>query len=920
MSDIRLEKQTIILVEVMSGSMQDMALSLEASDYHVIRLLSLEARSFFSSLKEEAILILDSEISGEEALQICSKISDRAQEQECACLFASKSMNLDPVRQQLLREGLAQGVVPWPVPDIILRSCIMPHTRLLSTEKRLRESRRSAKNLFENNHAVMFLVDPINGRIVDANPAAERYYGWSRATMCNMNVAEINTLSPEEIAKAMADAKASNLYYFHFRHRRADGSVRDVEVYSGPVRHKNKDILFSIVFDISERKRAEADLIQARQDWEDIFQAIGHSTLILDSNFRIVEANRATIELTGLSATELAGRNCFEIFHSTNAPPMACPQRRLTVSTKLEISEMEVETLGGTFLVSCTPVFDKAGKLNKVIHIATDISQQKIAVDELRKSEERFRLLADDLPALVCEFLPDSTLTYVNKAYCEYFQTTPEMLLGNRFLGFIPPETRMEAMGHYQGLTVDLPAKTIVHEVIRNGQRHWMEWIDHALFDENGKSVRFQSVGIDITERRQARLELISANRDLENALAVAQELADLSQAANKAKNEFLANMSHEIRTPLNGICGMLQLLQSTTLDEEQKLYVETAFRSSLRLTSLLNDILDLSRIEAGKLPVCHEVFELHSLQEQLLDVFSLTVRNKSISFLFDFDENIPAQVMCDEVRLRQILLNLVGNAVKFTERGGVELSVKSLGPVRQSQIRVLFSVKDTGPGINEEIVSEIFEPFTQAENVYVRKYQGAGLGLTIVRRLVDLMGGEITLENEFGKGCTFVFSLPFKVSDLVLEEKGTAEARGRWETSLSILIAEDDFGNAFFLQRILEKDGHHVTTVHNGKEALKTLRTGFFDVVFMDIQMPVMDGLEATRIIRSWERPASTVPIIALTAYAMVGDREKFLGSGMDGYISKPAKPSGIRTVISEVMKTRMKPAVSNFMKESDH
>jgi signal transduction histidine kinase len=262
---------------------------------------------------------------------------------------------------------------------------------------------------------------------------------------------------------------------------------------------------------------------------------------------------------------------------------------------------------------------------------------------------------------------------------------------------------------------------------------------------------------------------------------------------------EAIAGALHEMALSLEASGYHLVCLPSketTSLDEEQKIYVETAFRSSGRLTDLLNDILDLSRIEAGKLPIHHGAFELRSLQEQLLDVFSLTARNKNITFFFNFDQNLPVQVMGDEIRLRQILFNLVGNAVKFTEIGGVEVSVKSLNQVHQRQIRVLFSVMDTGPGIEDEIIDEVFEPFAQAENVYVRKHQGAGLGLTIVRRLVDLMGGEITLENEFGSGCTFVFSLPFEVPDHAPEKGFASEDIESSDASWTILIAEDDFGN----------------------------------------------------------------------------------------------------------------------------
>ncbi|MFP5257967.1 MAG: ATP-binding protein, partial [Acidobacteriota bacterium] len=411
-------------------------------------------------------------------------------------------------------------------------------------------------------------------------------------------------------------------------------------------------------------------------------------------------------------------------------------------------------------------------------------------------------------------------------------------------------------------------------------------------------------------------------------------EAKSQAESANRAKSEFLANMSHEIRTPLNGILGMLQLLGTTSLDAEQGEYLQNAVKSSRRLTSLLSDILDLSRIEAGKLTVVASPFEPGSLKRSVLDIFSLAAREKNLELTFAIDAAMPELVLGDEARVRQILFNLVGNAIKFTERGSVRVEFAPLTfDAAAGTVRVLLTVSDTGIGIPPNLLDSIFEPFSQGEANYTRRFQGAGLGLSIVRKLTGLLGGELSLESEVGEGTTACVSLPFKVvagaasafaataSQPMAAPGGERSAPARDIRSQTqallrqigrqgggrcqALLAEDDEVCLIAGKLMLEKAGCAVTTAANGQEALRRFAEGDFDIVFLDIQMPVMDGVETTRRIRAGEagRRKQTVPIIAMTAYAMTGDRDRFLGAGMDDYIAKPIDMAELRAVIDRVM-----------------
>ncbi len=418
----------------------------------------------------------------------------------------------------------------------------------------------------------------------------------------------------------------------------------------------------------------------------------------------------------------------------------------------------------------------------------------------------------------------------------------------------------------------------------------------------------------------------ISVRRKAENALRKAMRKAT---AASKAKSEFLANMSHEIRTPLNGVMGLLQvMLQADPATPPRREYLEMALGSSRRLLALLNDLLDLSRIEAGKMQVQIAPFDPGELARSTAALFRREAEVKGLALHCVVEGEDAGPLMGDEVRLRQILLNLVGNAVKYTERGEARILVRTvLSPHKPEapgatnaadmedakSARLVFEVSDTGIGIPDDKKEIIFQSFTQADSGKSRRFGGAGLGLAIVRRTVDLLGGELVLESREGEGATFRASFDL---DLPPAPEAGAQPRGgsagqggkrRDGTNpLRTLLVEDDAINQLAVKIHLDKLGHATTVASNGQEALDALERQSFDLVLMDIHMPVMDGLEAVKRLRASGKPYANVFVAALTAHAMAGDRERFLAAGMDAYLPKPVDFEALEDLLARAAATR--------------
>lgn len=375
------------------------------------------------------------------------------------------------------------------------------------------------------------------------------------------------------------------------------------------------------------------------------------------------------------------------------------------------------------------------------------------------------------------------------------------------------------------------------------------------------------------------------------------------AEAANSAKTVFLANMSHEIRTPLNGISGMLQLFQSTDLNEEQSEYANAAIESSKRLTNLLSNVLDLSMVDTGVLELRQEPVNLGDIFHHTKQLFNINARQSGLKLDFMVDPAIPKNVQADPIRLQQILTNLVGNAIKFTQAGSVTVEAHRLSDIVAGQCRVFFSVADTGEGIPDAMLRKAFEPFTQADEGYNRTYQGAGLGLAICKRLVTLFDGTLAVSSSPDSGTTFYFTMTFP--EVVLDGAPQCCEDGIEclpNYNLNILLVEDDRVNRIVAQRLLTKMGCSVTSVENGLMALESLKGKAFDLIIMDVQMPVMDGVASTEAIRRGEAGESNaaIPITAMTAYTLPEDRDNFMAAGMTDYLAKPIDVDELQKMLS--------------------
>ena len=528
--------------------------------------------------------------------------------------------------------------------------------------------------------------------------------------------------------------------------------------------------------------------------------------------------------------------------------------------------------------------------------VARRTQQLLHAHEAIRESEEKVRAIVQTAADGILTFDDNGLITSFNNAAQKFFGYTEEEVLGHPFsILTASQETsrpHLTFMEHIIARAIEGPIVGRQFLGCSKSSATFPMELSLTKVRVGGRDF-FTCILRDITERKAAEAQLIQAK--------------EAAEALAKAKSQFLANMSHEIRTPMNGIFGAIQLVLKTSLDTDQREFLEMMKSSADSLLRIVNDVLDFSKADAGKLRLENAPFELRDSIHKAIGVMSIRAKEQGVEFLTEVAVDVEDRLIGDSQRLGQILINLVGNALKFTPKGGsVRLHVEH----QEGQSKMLhFAVADTGIGIPADRQKIIFDAFTQVDTSSTRKFGGTGLGLAIASNIVKIMGGEIWVESAEGKGSTFHFTVPFGIQRTevrskseyeVAQELATSQHQAKNRKVLQILLAEDNPTNQKIARKLLEHHGFVVTLANNGSEALNHLGKGRFDIVLMDCQMPEMDGFEATAQIRKAEKDTPIhLPIIAMTAHAMAGDRERCIASGMDDYVSKPIHEEVLLEVI---------------------
>lgn len=534
--------------------------------------------------------------------------------------------------------------------------------------------------------------------------------------------------------------------------------------------------------------------------------------------------------------------------------------------------------------------FDKTDEeiLEIFAHLMSISYANHETLSKLKSTDFRFKKLLESVPEIGVTLDFNGNIKFANPFFVKmsgYSQS--EIINMNWFDNFVLDDDREDLYSMFERFKHDLKGVLFTtHEnkiKVKNGSIKNVFWTNIMTKSDDDSDFEITSLGVDLTDK----------------ALAL-----QAAENANRLKSEFLANMSHELRTPLNGIMGMLQLLRTTPLNIEQKEYTEICLKSCGRLTGLLSDILDLSKIESGKLEINKTRFDVDSIFKSILDLFQIPASKDGVNFIIDIDDSVPEFITTDKHRLRQILFNVVGNAVKFSPNGTVRLSAKMIGPIVDDYQRILFTVEDNGIGISDEQLQYIFESFRQGESSFTRRFQGAGLGLTVVVKLLLLLNGDMSVDNSEGS-TVFYISIPVKINGNLFIPESNINHVELEQFKGKILLVEDDLVNRITVEKMLEKCGLDVVSADNGSNALKLLSKykNKISLILMDVQMPIMDGVTTTKKIRNSIDfvDVQNIPIVAITAYTMVGDKEKFLNAGMNDYLAKPIDYNSLQKVLNK-------------------
>jgi len=695
-------------------------------------------------------------------------------------------------------------------------------------------------------------------------------------------------------------------YLKEFRH---DKFARGITYWDGtltPIFEKGTmKYIVEIATEVTERvndrqqREEQARVIQSQKDILDaIIENTSDALLIFDKDGNYTRLNKSARDtyahLCGYPEKIGDGRRHAEYYDANGLliPPEDIPSQRVRRGERLTGYRMKIKA--GDIIVyndvNGTPIYDKDGNFVAGEISYRDVTKNTKMEEALKESEAKFRELAENLGEVIW-VRQDGHLVYINPAYEKVWGRTCRSLYDNprSFLDSIHSDDKDRISHRYGEIFTSKSLSVEQYRIVRDdGAIRWIWERSFPICDKNGRVIRSVGIGDDITKIKE-----------YEESLRQAKEVAE---AANKAKSQFLANMSHEIRTPMNGILGMAQLLRMS-LQDEQKEMTDILLDSGTALLTIINDILDLSKIEAGQVRLCQEDFDINVLVSEVSKVMQVLVDQKGLEYKYHISQEIQSKLMGDSDRLKQILFNLIGNAVKFTGQGSIELSVTK-GKVCEDKLQLVFSIKDTGIGIAKDKIGQLFTYFMQGDDSVTKNYGGTGLGLAISKQLINMMDGEISIESKPGVGSKFSFTALFKFKEdskevLKVENESVLQME---PSNYSALLVEDDYVSGLLIRKLCERKNINLKIATGGKPAIDILKDESFDIIFMDIQMPDMSGYETTKIIRDIEKTFNRhTPIIATTAFALLGDREKCIAAGMDDYIEKPINAEKFYSVVKK-------------------
>jgi len=650
-------------------------------------------------------------------------------------------------------------------------------------------------------------------------------------------------------------------------------------------------------------EQMEKDQVESKQLFKVVFENSPSAITVTDSQERIVAWNPMAEKMLGMTRVDLFNQPVSSLY----TPQEWKRIRSMNIRHKGMLSNIDTQVIckDGSLLdvsASISVLKDTKGKVIGSIGILYDVTREKLAQHQMRESENKLRIILDNSAAAITMTDEKEQIISWNSFAEKLFGMSAQDLICRPVSSLYPPD-EWKAIR-----SLNIRETGFMHHLETKAMRKDGSIIDvdlsvNVLKDDKGKIVGSVGMLQDITDRKRSNEMILQA------------KLA--AEEANSAKSVFLAKMSHEVRTPMNAIIGMIDMTLDTPLNEEQKDNLRVAKDAADNLLSLINDILDLSRAQAGKVVVEEIEINVPDVVKNVCKGLMVIARNKGVDVVWTIDPGIPRLLTGDPVRLRQVLVNLVNNAIKFTHKGKVQVNVQ-MKSLTEKDCELVFEVIDSGIGIPQKNLPHIFDVFTDAHNSTARRYGGTGLGLAICKKIVEMMRGSIEVDSIEGTGSTFRFTIIFGYQPNVF---GNSDGDPKVGVDavlssvppelnhLRILLAEDNTVNQRIAVRILEKLGWKVTVANNGQEVLNILNNQTFDVILMDDNMPLLSGIEATQVIRREEKQTGLhVPVIAMTANAMAGDREKYLASGMDGYVSKPIDRNLLYEEIVSLVTQRLK------------